>query len=458
LPEPAITPERINRRYVSLISIVAALGGFLFGLDIVLMSGAIIFLTKEFHLNEIQEGFTMTSAMLACFVGPSLGGWLSDRLGRRRTLALAGALFAASAVGTALARSIVEFNVFRVVGGFGVGVACIVSPMYIAEISPPSIRGRLVTLNQLAIVIGALASNVVAYYFSFSENWRGMFAAQLVPVALFLLGLLLVPESPRWLVLRKRDAEAFALLERIAGGSTARAEIAAIRDSTDRPTAKLADLFAPGIRTALLIAVALAVFQQYAGVTVLQFYAPRIFQQAGFARASDAIGVTMILNVWNLLCTVTALWLVDRLGRRPLLLLGLIGMAVGHVLMGLFFYYHRTGVAVPLVMMLSVAAYVTSIAPLAWLIMSEIFPNHVRSRGMALASTALWVASYTANLAFPALTKAFEERFGSTAGVFWVFASVCLVALLFCWLAVPETKGRTLEEIGKSWTQAPGHG
>jgi sugar porter (SP) family MFS transporter len=466
LTEPAVTTEQINRKYVWLISLVAALGGFLFGLDIVLISGAIIFLKKDFALNEIQVGFTMTSAMLACFVGPSLGGYLSDRLGRRKTLALAGALFAASAVGTALARSVVEFNVYRVVGGFGVGVASVISPMYLAEISPPSIRGRLVTLNQLAIVIGALASNVVAYYFSFSGNWRGMFAAQLVPVALFLLGLLFVPESPRWLVQRKRDAEAFALLKRIAGESSARAEIDAIRDSVGRPTDKRAgrpagrftDLFAPGVRTALFVAVALAVFQQYAGVTVLQFYAPLIYQQAGFAQESDAIGVTMIVNVWNLLCTITALWLVDRLGRRPLLLQGLIGMAVGHVVMGLFFHFHITGVAVPLVMMLSVAAYVTSIAPLAWLIMSEIFPNHVRGWAMAVASTALWVAAYTANLAFPVLNKSFEERYGSAAGVFWVFASVCLVALLFCWFAVPETKGRTLEEIGESWTQAPARG
>jgi SP family arabinose:H+ symporter-like MFS transporter len=448
-----VAPARIDKRFVSRISLVAALGGFLFGLDIVLLSGAILFLKKEFRLNELQEGFTMTSAMLACFFGPSLGGWLSDRLGRRKTLALAGILFGASAVGTALAGSITAFNVYRVVGGFGVGVACVVSPLYIAEIAPASIRGRLVTLNQLAIVVGALSSNVVAYYFSFSEDWRGMFAVQVGPIALFLVGLLFVPESPRWLVQRYRNAEALALLTRIAGESSARVEMAAIRDSMTQETGRFSELFAPGVRVALLIAVALAVFQQYTGVSVLQFYAPRVFQQAGFARASDAIAVTLILNVWNLLCTVTALWLVDLVGRRLLLLQGIFGMAVGHTLMALFFQAGVTGVAVPLIMMLSVAAYITSLAPLAWLIMSEIFPNRIRGRAMAVASTCLWIAAYSANLTFPVLTKSCEDRFGTAAGVFWLFAAVCVLAFFFCWFMVPETKGRTLEEIGSSWTR-----
>jgi SP family arabinose:H+ symporter-like MFS transporter len=267
------------------------------------------------------------------------------------------------------------------------------------------------------------------------------------------VGLLFVPESPRWLVQKDRDTDALALLTRIAGAPEARTEITAIRKSMTQETGTLAELFAPGVRTALLVAVALAVFQQYAGVTVLQYYAPSIFQQAGFAEASEAIGVTLILNIWNLLCTVTALWLVDRLGRRPLLLQGLLGMALGHVLMGLFFHLHITGVAVPLVMMLSVAAYVTSIAPLAWLIMSEIFPNRIRGKAMALASTSLWVAAYTANLVFPVLTKSFDDRFGSTAGVFWLYAVVCLLAFWFSWGYVSETKGRTLEEIADSWAK-----
>jgi sugar porter (SP) family MFS transporter len=440
------------------ICLVAALGGFLFGLDIVLMSGAILFLEKEFSLTEYQVGFTMISAMLACFIGPGVGGWMSDRLGRRKTLVLAGLLFGAAAVGTALARSITEFNVCRIVGGLGIWVACVISPMYIAEISPPSIRGRLVTLNQLAIVIGALSANVVAYYFSFTGNWRAMFAVQLVPIALFLTGLLFVPESPRWLVQKDRDADALALLTRIVGAAEARAEMTAIRKSMTQETGTLAELLAPGVRMALLVAVALAVFQQYAGVTVLQFYAPAIFQQAGFAEATDAIGITLVLRVWDLLCTLGALWLVDLLGRRPLLLQGLLGMALGLILMGLFFHFHVTGAAVPLVMMLSNAAYIMSIAPLAWLIMSEIFPNRIRGKAMAIASTALGIAACTVNFVFPILMKSFKDRFGSTAGVFWLFAIVCFLAFWFSWRYVPETKGRTLEEIADSWAKAPRKG
>lgn len=449
------TLEHNSKRYVHLISMVAAVGGFLLTYDIVIMSGAMIFMKQDFHLNSLAVGFAMTSAMIACFFSPSFGGWLSDRLGRKKTLLLAAALFGLSAIGTALPRNIVEFNIFRIIGGFGVGAACIVSPMYIAEVSPAPIRGRLVLLNQLANVVGALASYLVAYFLSFSGNWRWMFGSTVVPVAVFMIGLFFVPESPRWLIQKNREREAFNILTRIGGADNAESEMAAIRGSVVEKTCKLAELLAPGIRVALLIAVGLAVLQQLDGVTVLIFYAPMIMQQAGFPKASEAIRVTMMVGIWNLVCTMAAVWLVDRVGRRPLLLFGTLGMAVGLIMMGIFFHLHITGTLVPLVLMVAVAAYVMSIAPVTWLLMSEIFPNHMRSKGMAVASTALWIASFAANLVFPLMTEYSQKHFGSAAGAFWAFALICLGTFVFCWRLVPETKGRSLEEIGRSWTTAP---
>ncbi len=443
-----------NKFYVYFISLVAAVGGFLLTYDIVIMSGAIIFMKKEFNLSPLGVGFAMTSAMIACFFSPSLGGWLCDKLGRKKTLLLSAILFGLSAIGTALPRTIFEFNVFRILGGVGVGAACIVSPMYIAEISPAAIRGRLVLLNQLANVIGAIASYLVAYLLSFSQAWRWMFGSTAFPVALFAIGLVFIPESPRWLVLKNREHEALDVLTRIGGRASAQVELETIRASLAQDTARLADLFAPGIRMALLIAVGLAILQQLDGVTVLIFYAPMIMQRAGFPQASEAIWITMIVGIWNLFCTMTAVWLVDRVGRRPLLLYGTLGMAAGLVCMGVFFSHHITGLLVPIILMVAVAAYCMSIAPVTWLIMSEIFPNRLRGKGMAVASTALWVASFVANLVFPLMTSFSEAHFGSAVGAFWTFALICFGTFFFCWRLVPETKGRTLEEIGKSWTVA----
>jgi MFS transporter, SP family, arabinose:H+ symporter len=454
-PEAATAPAKsAGNLYVYLISLVAAVGGFLLTYDVVIMSGGIIFLKKEFNLSPLAVGFSMTSAMIACFFSPSFGGWLSDRLGRKKTLLFAAGLFGVSAIGTALPRNIVEFNVFRILGGFGVGAACIVSPMYIAEVAPPAIRGRLVLLTQVANVVGEIFSYLVAYYLSFSGNWRWMFGSTVVPVACFTGALLFVPESPRWLMQKNRGQEAFDILNRIDGEQSAHAEMTAIRASLVEKSCRLKDLLMPGIRIALLIAIGLAVFQQLDGVTVLIFYAPVIMQQAGFPQASEAIRVTMIIGIWNLICTFAAVWLIDRVGRRPLLLYGTLGMAGGLTAMGIFFHLHITGPVVPLVMMIAVAAYVMSMAPVAWLIMSEIFPNHMRGKGMAVASTALWIASFGGNFLFPLITDYSEKHYGSAASAFWLFAVVCLVTFVFCWWLVPETKGRSLEEIGQSWSAA----
>ena len=327
-------------------------------------------------------------------------------------------LFGVGAIGTALPRTIGEFNFFRIIGGIGVGLASIVSPMYIAEIAPARIRGRLVTVNQLAIVVGGLCAFVASYFLSFTGSWRWMFASNCVPVLCLLVGLAFVPESPRWLVEKSRLPEALAVLSRANGPAHAQQEMQEIAASLAEETGTYRELFQPGMRIALLIAVVLAVLQQWTGVSILILYSPVVFQKAGFAAASDAILQSLIVNVFNLVCTVTALSLVDRLGRKPLLLAGSAGMALGLFLLGMVFACDLKGIYVLVIFSLCVGAYVMSIAPLAWLIMSEIFPTRIRGKAMSIATISLWLALYLGAQAFPPMVAYFEDRFGSAAGVF----------------------------------------
>jgi sugar porter (SP) family MFS transporter len=437
---------------VYLIAMVAALGGFLFGYDLAIISGVTIILKTELHLTPEQLGLATGSALLGCMFGPILGGTLSDRLGRRRTLIVAGLLFAAGAVGSSLAPDLLGFNLFRVIGGLGVGLASVVSPMFIAEVAPARIRGALVTVNQLAIVVGLSSSVFVSYGLSFGEHWRWMLVSNAVPVPFLFAGLLLVPESPRWLMQKNRHREALDVLTRIDGRQNAESEIREILASTG-VQGSFGELLRPGMRFALMIACSLAILQQVTGVSILFAYLPIIFQKAGFLNATDAIRQNMIVAIWNVICTVVAMLVVDRLGRRPLLLVGTLGMALGLTLTGAFFHWQKSGGYVVLTVLVSVGAYLVSLAPLTWLIMSEIFPNRLRGRAMGIASVCVWVASFLTTIGFPPMVAYFERTCGTPALAFWVFAAVSILAFLFCLVFVPETKGRTLEELGASWTQ-----
>lgn len=449
---PDAAEEHSASWYLYLVVIVAAVGGFLFGYDLQIISAALIFLTSEFQLSPNAVGFAAGSALIGCLLGPLLiSAGLSDWLGRKKVLILAAVLFGVSAIGTALPRTIDEFNFFRILGGIAVGLASIVSPMYIAEIAPARMRGRLVTVNQLAIVVGALSAFIAAYFLSFSESWRWMFGSECVPVLCLLVGLAFVPESPRWLVEKNRLREAKAVLSRANGRSHAEQEMQEIAASLAEETGGYRELFQPGMRIALLIAVVLAVLQQWTGISILILYSPIVFQKAGFVAASDAILQSLMVNVFNLVCTVLALWLVDRLGRKPLLLAGSAGMAMGLFLLGMVFACDLKGIYVLVIFSLCVGAYVMSLAPLAWLIMSEIFPTRIRGKAMSIATISLWLALFLGAQAFPPVMAYFEDRFGSPAGVFWIYACVAVFAFVFVWRMVPETKGRTLEEIGRSW-------
>jgi sugar porter (SP) family MFS transporter len=446
--------ENGKRPYlVCLIATVAAVGGFLFGYDLSIISGAMLFLKPEFGLTPDQVGLAIGSALLGCMAGPILGGTLSDRWGRKPTLIFAGLLFAAGAVGTALPANIVQFDLFRFLGGVGVGLASVVSPMFIAEVSPPRIRGALVTVNQLAVVVGLTCAVIVSYFLSFGEHWRWMLASNAVPVPIFVIGLLFVPESPRWMAQKNRPQQALDVLTWIDGRESAESEMRDIL-SADGQQGKWRELFRPGMRFAMLIACTLAVFQQITGASILTMYMPTVFQEAGFNDPSDAILQNVIMSLWYVLCTIVALVAVDRLGRKPLLLSGTLGMAVGMALLGALFQWHTTGFYVVLTMFLVMGAYLVSLAPLAWLIMSEIFPNQLRGKAMAVASVFVWTASFLTANYFPPMVDWFKTSLGTPAMAFWIYAVVSLMAFLFSWIVVPETKGRTLEEIGASWDKA----
>jgi SP family arabinose:H+ symporter-like MFS transporter len=443
--------DRGDRTFVLLVSIVAATGGFLFGYDLAVVSGAIIFLQKQFSLSPGGVGFAIGSAQIGCIFAPFVAGPISDRWGRKQTLFVAALLFGIAAVGTALPRNMTEFNAFRIMAGVAIGLASVVSPMYIAEISPAAIRGRLVGMNQFAIVIGAMSSYGVSYFLSFSGNWRMMFACAAIPTIALMLGLLFIPQSPRWLAQKGRFDEAIQIMSRIEGPAIAEKEIAAIRDTIEEETGTLHELFLPGIRIALIVGTVLCLLQGWSGGTAVNFYAPLIFQKAGSLGASGAIGKTFLLNVSSLVFTTVALVLVDVVGRRPLLLVGSAGMAVTQVVLGLCLSWGLPGTYTVVTVFVFNMFYQTSLAPLAWLILSEIFPTRLRAKGQSVGTLAVWVSTYLSNQFLGPLMSHFEKSFGSAGPAFWIFAGVCVLTFIFGWVMVPETKQRSLEEIAGWW-------
>lgn len=444
-----------SKLFVYLVATVAALGGLLFGYDLAVVSGAIIFLTKAFTLTPAGVGFAIGSSQIGCMIAPFAAGSISDGWGRKQTLIISAVLFVASAFGTALSNSIFQFNVFRIVAGIAIGLASVVSPMYIAEISPARIRGRLVSLNQFAIGVGALSSYAVSYNLSFSGNWRLMFGLAAVPASGFLIGLGFIPQSPRWLVQKDRFREAENILARIDGRNSARLETKAIRETICAESGTMSELFRPGIRVALLVAVMICLFQGWSGGTAVSFYMPIIFQKAESLSASQAIFQTLLLNISSLIFTILTLFLVDRVGRRPLLLVGTAGMAVTQLLLGFSLRGAVPGIYTVVTLFLFSISYNVSLAPLAWLILSEIFPTRLRAKGQAAGTFAVWVSTYFSNQFLGPLMSYFERSFGSAAAAFWLFSLVCVAAFIFGWKMVPETKGKSLEQIAH-WWRRPG--
>jgi sugar porter (SP) family MFS transporter len=434
--------------YVIFVTVIAAIGGLLFGFDTAIVAGATRYLKDQFALSSLQEGWAVSVVLIGCMFGAGLAGTISDRVGRKRFMIVSAVLFFVSALGCAFPRNILEFVVFRFVGGLGIGSASILAPLYIAEVSPARIRGALVSVNQMAIVTGILLAYFVNWAFAEigPSNWRWMYGTGALPAVAFLGLLLSVPESPRWLVKMGREPEALGVLSRVNDAAAAAAEVQSIKETLLLEKGSLAELFRPGFRRALFIAVVLAILQQITGINAILYYAPRIFERAGFDRIS-AIGQSTIVGFVNMLFTVVAIVLVDKVGRKPLLLTAAAGMGVSQLLLGAAFKVeHLAGSAILLLILLYIAFFAMAMGPIVWVVMSEIFPTRMRGSAMAIATVALWIADFAVTLSFPVIADRLNE---TTA--FWSYALMCAVDFLFMLFLLPETKGKTLEEIERRW-------
>lgn len=446
--------------YLVRICIVATLGGLLFGYDTAVIAGAIGFLQSHFELNAVMKGWAASSALVGCVLGAMLAGQLSDRFGRRKTLMLSAVLFLVSAVGTAIPHTLMQFVVFRIIGGVAVGAASMTSPMYIAEVSPARLRGGMVSLNQLAIVSGMLIVYFVNYYiaglgdeaWNVTTGWRWMFGSESLPAVALLLLLFTVPESPRWLTEKGYSDKARNILAKVDGEAHAEREMAEIEATIKQESASLSQLFQPGMRVVLLIGVALAILQQVTGINVILYYAPEILKKVPDTKMDVALLQTVAVGAVNMLFTLIAIWTVDKIGRKPLMLIGSAGMCLSLVAIGLAACFHAVGLWLLICMLMYIACFAMSVGPLVWVILSEIFPTKIRGRAMAIAVFCLWVANFIVSQTFPMMDEnpwlvgKFNHGFP-----FFVYASFCVVLLIFMWKIVPETKGRTLEEIEQSW-------
>ena len=445
--------------YVMLVCMVAALGGLLFGYDTGVINGAIGPLKAYFVLDANWEGWAMGCALVGCAIGAGAAGVLSDWLGRKKVLILSAIFFFVSAVGTALPRSITAFIFYRIIGGVGVGAASMSSPMYIAEITPARIRGRMVSVNQFAIVTGFLVVYFVNYFIALQGDqmwneqfgWRWMFGSEALPALLLLVLLFLVPESPRWLTKQNRSEEALEILTRVDGAKYAKTELLEIKDALAHESGSLKQLFGPGMKIVLVIGIVLAVLQQVTGINVFLYFGTEIFKKMG-SETNAALLQTVVVGTVNLTFTIVAIWTVDRLGRKPLMMIGSAGMGISLLAMGLASYFGRTELWLLLFILGYIACFALSVGPVTWVILSEIFPTRIRGRAMAIATVCLWVANYVVSQTFPMMdaNNWLLEKFHH-ALPFWLYGIFCVMLLSFVWRLVPETKGKTLEEIEKHW-------
>jgi MFS transporter, SP family, arabinose:H+ symporter len=451
--------------YLVFITLIAATGGFLFGFDMAVISGALTFVRDQFHLTAAQEGWFVSSALIGCIIGVAASGEFSDRLGRRVAMMAAASLFFISAVGSAAAPGFAYLITARLLGGIAVGIASNVVPLYISEIAPVHIRGRLVTCYQLAITVGILfayisnaivlnlsgsidSDNVWAFvqFMFVDEIWRGMFGVETIPALLFLAGIFMIPESPRWLFHQNREEEGKSVLKRITGIKKAEESAKEIRETVQEEEYSYKELLKPGLRKALIIGIFLPVFSQFSGINAIIYYGPRILNEAG-VEVSSALISQILLGFANMVFTFIAIWKVDSLGRRPLYLVGTAGATICLIATGTFFFMGATGSIFLLISVIAfLACFAFSIGPLKFVIASEIFPNKIRGRALALSIMAMWIADTIVGQITPMLLAA-----GGASTTFWFFAVFCMIAYGFVYKMVPETKGKSLEEIQQMW-------
>ena len=457
---------RYNLGYVWAISLVAAMGGLLFGYDWVVIGGAKPFFERYFGLTTAAEiGWANSCALVGCLIGSLVTGALSDRFGRKRLLVVAAVIFAGSSVLTGWAGSFAAFVTWRMAGGVAIGMASSLSPMYIAEIAPAHLRGRLVAVNQLTIVIGILGAQIANWMiavrmpfldvaeadieaartaWNVAYGWRWMFTAVTVPSLLFFAGALFVPESPRWLLASGAREKALRVLARIGGtlyAAEAAMEIERTLESGSGGRSELKVLLEPKVRAIVLVGVTLAVLQQWSGINSIFNYAEEIYRSAGYG-IGDIMFNIVITGAINLVFTLAAIAMVDRVGRRKLMLAGCAGIGVSHVLLGAAYAAGWTGLPVLVFTLCSLGCYALSLAPVTWVLIAEIFPNRIRGAAVSVAVSALWIACFVLTFAFPLL-----QRSVGMAGTFWIYAAICWAGFVFVLAKVPETRGRSLEQI-----------
>jgi len=458
-----------SKSFLAFICFIASLGGLLFGFDTAVISGTFNLVEQYFSLNEIEVGWFASSALIGAIIGAFLSGVLSDKYGRKPILMIASLLFFVSAFASTFPPSFAFLIFARLVGGIGVGMASVLAPLYISEFSPPKIRGKLVALYQLSIVIGILMayfSNWILLEFSqeslssFSgselfhkilvlEVWRAMFGFEMIPSGLFILLLFLIPESPRWLIKNNQSEKGYKILVRISGTIAANKEFKEIKDSINNYKGKLGDLLKPGFRLALLVGVGLSVFGQFTGVNIIIYYGPTILENAGF-KLDGALQFQIAIGLINLIFTIFALWKIDSWGRRPLLVYGMSSVFISLMIIAFQFTFDSTnGIWIVIMLCIYMASLALSINAVIWVLIGEIFPNRIRGTAMSIATFANWGANFLTAFIFPW----FVDKIG-VGGGFFTFAGMCLIATIFFYRYVPETKGKSLEEIENYWSSS----
>ena len=454
---------KFNFTYLLFLALVSAMGGFLFGYDWVVIGGAKPFYELYFNINELPtlQGWAMSSALIGCIFGAVISGFVADRFGRKLPLILAATLFTISAFGTGYVDQFTPFIIYRLIGGLGIGLASTLSPMYIAEIAPAKYRGQFVAINQLTLVIGILVAQIANYFIAEAipdqstpemilsswngqTGWRWMFWAELIPAILFFGLMFMVPKSPRFLMKINDDNAAKKVLSKIGGITYAEEELKNIRLTLNQAgTAKIkfSDFKSAKVKPILIIGVVLAIFQQWCGINIIFNYAEEIFTAAGYS-VGDMLFNIVITGSVNLIFTLVAMRTVDSWGRRKLMLLGSIGLGVVYAILGGAYYMQFTGWPVLLLVIIAIAIYSMSLAPITWVVLSEIFPNRLRGVAMSIATFALWIASFILTFTFPILNDAL-----GASGTFWVYSFICVAGFLFIKNRLPETKGKSLEEI-----------
>lgn len=458
--------SKFNEKYVIAISFVAAMGGLLFGYDWVVIGGAKPFYERFFDIagSPTWQGVAMSSALFGCLIGASSAGFFADKYGRKIPLLFAGFLFIFTSLGTGAFDSFSSFMFFRILGGVAIGIASNVSPVYIAEIAPAHMRGRLVAFNQLTIAAGVLGAQLmnmviaqpvpdgateamIRESWNGQTGWRWMFWACSVPAALFFMAMWLVPESPRWLVKAGKAAKATKILQKIGGEEYARSETDEISSTVNRSEdLPLSYLFSKTIFPVMILGIVLAVFQQWCGINVIFNYAEEIFTSAGYGITGTLFNIVITGSV-SMIFTIIAMFLVERWGRRALMLLGAGGLAVVYIIISAGYYFELKGFFMLFWVVTAIAVYTLTLAPIVWVLLSEIFPNKIRGHAMSVATLSLWTACLILTITFPHLNKAL-----GTSGTFLVYSAICIAGFIYLFRKLPETKGKSLEQIERELT------